>query len=72
MRPPPIWRVKPKSHRIMRTTKIVQSIEAPSGGLGRPGPRRVSEAPASIYGQLLVGSNGLRLCASDGIEEPLR
>ena len=26
MRPPPIWRLKPKSHKIPRTTKIVQSI----------------------------------------------
>lgn len=26
MRPPPMWRLKPKSHKIPRTTKIVQSI----------------------------------------------
>jgi hypothetical protein len=26
MKPPPTWRLKPRSHRIKRTTKIVQSI----------------------------------------------
>jgi hypothetical protein len=34
MSPPPTWRVKPRSHRIPRMTKIVQSIFSPSSTYG--------------------------------------